>query len=62
MSAALAPARAAAVPTAAQPVTQARVIRSEATKLRGLRSTWSCALVSVILIVGVGALAAGGKP
>jgi hypothetical protein len=62
MSAALAPARAAAVPTAAQPVTQARVIRSEATKLRALRSTWSCALVSVILIVGVGALAAGGKP
>jgi ABC-2 type transport system permease protein len=63
MSAALAPApAAAAVPTVAQPVTQARVIRSEATKLRALRSTWSCALISVILVVGVGALAAGGKP
>ena len=60
MSAALAPAP--AVPTAARPVTQARVIRSEATKLRALRSTWSCALIAVILIVGVGALAAGGKP
>ena len=61
MSAALAPAPR-AIPTAAQPVTQVRVIRSEATKLRGLRSTWACALISVILIVGVGALAAGGEP
>ena len=64
MSAVLAPARAAApVPaTVAQPVTQVRVIRSEATKLRALRSTWACALTAVILIVGVGALVAGGKP
>jgi ABC-type transport system involved in multi-copper enzyme maturation permease subunit len=60
MSAALAPAP--AVATAAQPVTQARVIRSEWTKLRALRSTWACALFAVILIVGVGALAAGGQP
>jgi hypothetical protein len=60
MSAALAPAP--ALPTAAQPVTQARVIRSEWTKLRALRSTWSCALIAVILIVGGGALAAAGTP
>ena len=60
MSAALAPAP--AIATAAQPVTQARVIRSEWTKLRALRSTWACALFAVILIVGVGALAAGGQP
>ena len=43
-------------------VTQVRVIRSEWTKLSALRSTWYCALTMVILLVGVGALAAGGKP
>jgi ABC-2 type transport system permease protein len=63
MSAALAPAPAAAIPTVARPVTQIRVIRSEWTKLRALRSTWYCALVAVVLIVGVGAaIAASAKP
>ncbi|HEY2126244.1 MAG TPA: ABC transporter permease [Streptosporangiaceae bacterium] len=57
MSAALASA-----PVLAGPVTQARVVRSEWTKLRALRSTWYCALVTVVLIVGVGAVIAGGKP
>jgi len=61
MSAVLTPART-APPTAARPVTQARVIRSEWAKLRGLRSTWYSALVTVVLIVGVGAGFAAGKP
>ena len=59
MSAALAPVPA---PAVAGPVTQVRVVRSEWTKLSALRSTWYCALIAVMLIVGVGALAAGGKP
>jgi ABC-type transport system involved in multi-copper enzyme maturation permease subunit len=61
MSAVLAPAPAQA-PAVAGRVTQARVVRSEGTKLSALRSTWYCALIAIILIVGVGALAAGGKP
>ena len=61
MSAVLTPART-VPPTAARPVTQARVIRSEWAKLRGLRSTWYSALVTVMLIVGVGAGFAAGKP
>jgi ABC-2 type transport system permease protein len=60
MSAALAPAPVQA-PAVAGRVTQVRVVRSEWTKLRALRSTWYCALIAVILIVGVGALASGGK-
>ncbi|MGH3069088.1 MAG: ABC transporter permease subunit, partial [Streptosporangiaceae bacterium] len=43
-------------------VTQVRVVRAEWAKLSALRSTWYCALIAVILVVGVGALAAGGKP
>ncbi len=38
-------------------VTQARVIRSEWTKLRSLRSTWWSLTVAVLLTVGFGALA-----
>jgi ABC-2 type transport system permease protein len=57
MSAALAPA-----PVAAGPVTQVRVVRAEWTKLRALRSTWCCAVITFILVVGVGAVTAGGKP
>jgi ABC-2 type transport system permease protein len=54
-----APARAAV----ARPVTLARVVRSEWTKLRALRSTWWCALIAVVLIVGLGAAIAGsGTP
>jgi ABC-2 type transport system permease protein len=49
-------------PSVAGRVTQARVVRSEWTKLSALRSTWYCALIAVIVLVGVGALAAGGKP
>ncbi|MGD0069344.1 MAG: ABC transporter permease subunit [Streptosporangiaceae bacterium] len=45
--------------TVAGPVTQVRVIRAELTKLRGLRSTWWCALIAVVLIVGLGATIAG---
>jgi hypothetical protein len=49
--------------TVAGPVTQARVVRAELTKLRGLRSTWWCALIAVVLIVGLGAIIAGsGTP
>lgn len=64
MNAALAPAPAQARPATAMagPVTQVRVVRSEWVKLRALRSTWSCMLVAVLLIVGVGAVFAGGKP
>ena len=47
----------------AGPVTQARVVRSEWTKLRALRSTWWCGLTAVVLIVGLGAAIAGsGAP
>jgi len=58
------PAQGAAAPaTVAGPVTQVRVIRSEWTKLRALRSTWWCALIAVVLIVGLGAAIAGsGAP
>ena len=45
--------------TAAGPVTQIRVVRSEWTKLRSLRSTWWCALIAVVLIVGLGAAIGG---
>lgn len=62
MSAGLAPAPAAPIPTVARPVTQLRVIRSEWTKLRALRSTWYCTLLAVMLIVGLGAVLAAGKP
>jgi hypothetical protein len=48
--------------TAARPVTQLRVIRSEWAKLRALRSTWFCALGAIVLIVGIGAVLAAGKP
>ncbi len=49
--------------TVAGPVTQVRVVRSEWTKLRGLRSTWWCGLIAVVLIVGLGAAIAGsGTP
>ena len=49
--------------TVAGPVTQIRVIRAEWTKLRGLRSTWWCALIAVVLIVGLSAAIAGsGAP
>ena len=49
--------------TVAGPVTQVRVVRSEWAKLRALRSTWWCALIAVVLIVGLGAAIAGsGAP
>ncbi|HEX2823744.1 MAG TPA: hypothetical protein VHO07_26815, partial [Streptosporangiaceae bacterium] len=49
--------------TVAGPVTQARVIRAEWTKLLALRSTRWCALVAVVLITGLGAAIAGsGTP
>ena len=49
--------------TVAGPVSQVRVIRAEWTKLRALRSTWWCALLAVVLIVGLGAAIAGsGAP
>jgi ABC-2 type transport system permease protein len=57
MSAALAPA-----PAAAGPVTQVRVIRAEWTKLRALRSTWCCAVITFMVVVGVGAVIAAGPP
>jgi ABC-2 type transport system permease protein len=53
-------ARTAAAPAAGR-VSTVRVIRSEWTKLRALRSTWCCALLAVVLIVGLGvAIAASG--
>jgi ABC-type transport system involved in multi-copper enzyme maturation permease subunit len=53
----------AAPATAARPVTQVRVVRSEWTKLRALRSTRWCGLLAVLLIVGLGAAIAGsGAP
>ncbi len=45
--------------TVAGPVTQIRVVRSEWTKLRALRSTRWSALSAVVLIVGLGAAIAG---
>jgi ABC-2 type transport system permease protein len=45
--------------TVAGPVTQARVVRAEWTKLRALRSTWWCALITVVVIVGLGSAIAG---
>jgi ABC-2 type transport system permease protein len=49
--------------TIAGPVTQVRVVRAEWTKLRALRSTWWCALIAAVLIVGLGAAIAGsGAP
>ena len=45
--------------TVAGPVTQARVIRAEWTKLRALRSTRWSALTAIVLIVGLGAIIAG---
>src|SRR5450432_4048687 len=62
MSAGLAPVPAAPMTTVARPVTQVRVVRSEWTKLRALRSTWYSALVAVAAIVGIGAGFAAGKP
>jgi ABC-type transport system involved in multi-copper enzyme maturation permease subunit len=48
---------------AAGPVSQVRVVRAEWTKLRALRSTWWCALIAAVLIVGLGAAIAGsGAP
>jgi ABC-2 type transport system permease protein len=49
--------------TVAGPVTQARVIRAEWTKLRALRSTRWSALTAIVLIVGLGAIIGGsGTP
>jgi ABC-2 type transport system permease protein len=49
--------------TVAGPVTLARVVRAEWTKLRALRSTWWCALIAAVLIVGLGAAITGsGAP
>jgi ABC-2 type transport system permease protein len=48
--------------TVAGPVTQVRVVRSEWAKLRALRSTWWCGLLSVVLIVGLGAAITGSGP
>jgi ABC-2 type transport system permease protein len=64
MGTGLAPAHAAPAPapapaTVAGPVTQVRVIRAEWTKLRALRSTRWCTLITAVLIVGLGALIAG---
>ena len=63
MSAVMATRLAPAPATAAGPVTQVRVVRAEWTKLRALRSTWWCALIAVVLVVGLGAAIAGsGAP
>ena len=63
MSAVMATRLAPAPATAAGPVTQVRVVRAEWTKLRALRSTRWCALIAVVLVVGLGAAIAGsGAP
>jgi ABC-2 type transport system permease protein len=63
MSAVLQTRPAPAPATVAGPVNQVRVVRAEWTKLRALRSTWWCALIAVVLIVGLGAAIAGsGAP
>jgi hypothetical protein len=41
--------------TVAGRVTQVCVVRAEWTKLRALRSTWWCALIAIVLVVGLGA-------
>ncbi len=51
--------------TLAGPVTQARVVRSEWTKLRSLRSTWWSAAITVTVMVGTGvaiSLLSGAEP
>ena len=63
MSAAVAAEIAPVPATVAGPVTQLRVVRAEWTKLRALRSTWYCALITVVLIIGLGAAITGsGAP
>ena len=63
MSAAMVTEIAPAPATVAGPVTQLRVVRAEWTKLRALRSTWYCALITVVLIIGLGAAITGsGAP
>ena len=64
MRSGVAPAPVAPAPaTVAGPVTQLRVVRAEWAKLRALRSTRWCALIAVVLIVGLGAAIAGsGAP
>jgi ABC-2 type transport system permease protein len=44
-------------PVTVQPVTQARVIRSEWIKFSTLRSTWITLVLSMIGTIGIGALA-----
>jgi ABC-2 type transport system permease protein len=43
-------------PIQAGPVTQARVVRSEWTKFRSLRSSWWTAAIAVLLTIGIGVL------
>ena len=64
MNAGFAPAQARPAPaTVGGSDTQVRVVRSEWTKLRALRSTWWCGLLAVVLIVGLGAAISGsGAP
>ncbi|MDQ2837195.1 MAG: ABC transporter permease [Actinomycetota bacterium] len=47
-------------PVVVQPVTQARVIRSEWIKFSTLRSTWITLLLSMMGTIGIGALASWG--
>ena len=47
-------------PVIVQPVTQARVIRSEWIKFSTLRSTWITLVLSMIGTIGIGALASWG--
>jgi ABC-2 type transport system permease protein len=47
-------------PVTVQPVTQARVIRSEWIKFSTLRSTWITLVLSMIGTIGIGALASWG--
>jgi ABC-type transport system involved in multi-copper enzyme maturation permease subunit len=62
MSAAMGTTLAPVPATVAGPITQARVVRAEWTKLRALRSTWWCALLAVVLVIGLGAAIAGSGP